>query len=494
VKNLADQLTGAPVPASKPTKTTTTAPRQLKLGLLTALVVGSMIGSGVFSLPQNMASGAGAGAVLIGWLITGVGMLMLAFVYQTLTTRKPDLDNGIYAYARATAGEFIGFNSAWGYWVSAWLGNVGYLVIVFGTLGYFFPIFGDGNTRAAVLGASVVLWVMHFVILRGVRGAAVLNAITTVAKIIPLLLFILLALVAFRSHVFTQDFWGDPKLGTVFTQVKSTMLITVWVFIGIEGANVFSARAQRREDVGRATVFGFVIVLLVLMAVSMLSLGIVPQSELAAMKNPSMAGVLDKAVGTWGAVLISIGLLVSVGGALLAWTLLAAETLFTPATGGVMPKFLSRENGNGVPANALWVTNGLVQLFLIITLVSNATYQALISLATSMILIPYLFSAVYATRVAIAGENYANGDSARGRDMLIGALATIYCCWLLYAAGPKYLLLSALLYSPGVVLYGWAKREQRTRLFKPFETAILAALVVLAAIAAWLLSSGKLGL
>ena len=494
MKNLADQLTGAPVPASKPTKTTTTAPRQLKLGLLTALVVGSMIGSGVFSLPQNMASGAGAGAVLIGWLITGVGMLMLAFVYQTLTTRKPDLDNGIYAYARATAGEFIGFNSAWGYWVSAWLGNVGYLVIVFGTLGYFFPIFGDGNTRAAVLGASVVLWVMHFVILRGVRGAAVLNAITTVAKIIPLLLFILLALVAFKSHVFTQDFWGDPKLGTVFTQVKSTMLITVWVFIGIEGANVFSARAQRREDVGRATVFGFVIVLLVLMAVSMLSLGIVPQSELAAMKNPSMAGVLDKAVGTWGAVLISIGLLVSVGGALLAWTLLAAETLFTPATGGVMPKFLSRENGNGVPANALWVTNGLVQLFLIITLVSNATYQALISLATSMILIPYLFSAVYATRVAIAGENYANGDSARGRDMLIGALATIYCGWLLYAAGPKYLLLSALLYAPGVVLYGWAKREQRTHLFKPFETAILAALVVLAAIAAWLLSSGKLGL
>ena len=213
MKNLADQLTGASVPSSKPATTTTAAPKQLELGLLTALVVGSMIGSGVFSLPQNMASGAGAGAVLIGWLITGVGMLMLAFVYQTLTIRKPDLDNGIYAYARATAGEFVGFNSVWGYWVSAWLGNVGYLVIVFGTLGYFFPIFGDGNTRAAVLGASIVLWVMHFVILRGVRGAAVLNAITTVAKIIPLLAFILLALLAFRNHVFTQDFWGDPKHG-----------------------------------------------------------------------------------------------------------------------------------------------------------------------------------------------------------------------------------------------------------------------------------------
>jgi arginine:ornithine antiporter / lysine permease len=493
MKNLADHLTGAPA-TTPPPKTSTTLLQPLRLGLLTALVIGSMIGSGVFSLPQNMASGAGAGAVLIGWLITGVGMLMLAFVYQTLATRKPDLDNGIYAYARASAGDFVGFNSAWGYWVSAWIGNVGYLVIVFGTLGYFFPIFGDGNTRAAVIGASVVLWTMHLVILRGVRGAAVLNAITTVAKIIPLLLFILLAAIAFRSHVFSLDLWGNAKLGTVFAQVKSTMLITVWVFIGIEGASVFSARAQRREDVGRATMLGFVIVLLLLMAVSLLSLGIIPQGELAALKNPSMAGVLDKAVGTWGAVLISLGLLVSVGGALLAWTLLAAETLFTPATGGVMPKFLSRENRHGVPANALWVTNGLVQLFLIVTLVSNATYQALISLATSMILIPYLFSAVYATLIASRGEGYAVTDTTRGRDMVIGALATVYCGWLLYAAGPKYLLLSALLYAPGVLLYGWARREQGARLFKPFEVVILASLVVLAALAAYLLSSGTLGL
>jgi arginine:ornithine antiporter / lysine permease len=493
MKNLAGSL-----PASASAKPADSAAsvgaKPLRLGLLTALVIGSMIGSGVFSLPQNMASGAGAAAVLIGWLIAGAGMLMLAFVYQTLTTRKPELDNGIYAYARASAGDFVGFNSAWGYWVSAWIGNVGYLVIVFGTLGYFFPVFGDGNTRAAVLGASITLWIMHAVILRGVRGAAVLNAITTVAKIIPLLLFIVLAAAAFKGHVIAQDFWGNVKLGSVFTQVKSTMLITVWVFIGIEGASVFSARAQRREDIGRATLLGFAVVLVLLMAVSLLSLGIVPQGELAAMKNPSMAGVLDRAVGAWGAVLISLGLLVSVGGALLAWTLLAAETLFTPADGGVMPKFLARENSHGVPANALWVTNGLVQLFLIITLVSSATYQALISLATSMILVPYLFSAVYATRIAMRGEGYAPTDNMRLRDLLIGAAATVYCCWLLYAAGPKYLLLSALLYAPGVLLYGWAKRERGARLFKPFEVVILAALLVLAAVAAWLLSTGALGL
>ena len=119
---------------------------KLKLGALVALVVGSMIGGGIFSLPQNMAASAGVGAVLIGWAITAVGMLTLAFVFQTLANRKPDLDGGVYAYAKAGFGDYMGFSSAWGYWISAWLGNVGYFVLLFSTLGYFFPVFGEGNT------------------------------------------------------------------------------------------------------------------------------------------------------------------------------------------------------------------------------------------------------------------------------------------------------------------------------------------------------------
>ena len=133
-------------------------------GLLTALVVGSMVGSGVFSLPQNMAAGAGANAILIGWLITGVGMLALAFVFQGLAVRKPELDTGPYAYARAGFGEFVGFNSAWGYWLSAWIGNVSYLVILFSALAYFIPVFGDGNTWQAILGDSVA-WRLGFALL-----------------------------------------------------------------------------------------------------------------------------------------------------------------------------------------------------------------------------------------------------------------------------------------------------------------------------------------
>jgi arginine:ornithine antiporter / lysine permease len=483
-----------PVPPARATAAAAPATRQLGLGLLVALVVGSVIGSGIFGLPQNMAAGAGAGAILIGWAITGVGMLMLARVFQALALRRPELDNGVYAYARALSGDYVGFNAAWGYWVSAWLGNVGYLVAAFGALGYFFPLFGEGNSPAAVLGASVVLWVVHALVLRGIQGAAVLNAVVTGAKIVPLLLFIVLAAMAFQVDTFRLDFWGGAKLGSVLDQVKSTMLVTVWVFIGIEGASVYSARAAHRADVGRATVAGFLICLLLLMAVSLLSLGLLTQPALAGLKNPSMAGVLEAAVGTWGAVLIYIGVIVSVGGGFLAWTLLAAESLFTPAGDGVMPQWLSRQNGNGVPANALWLTNGMVQLFLLVTLFSKASYLALISLSTAMILVPYLFSAGYGLLLAWQGQGAAATGPRSGSDLPIAALATLYCVWLLYAAGPKYLLLSALLYAPGAALYLWAKTQRAQRAFTPREYAVLGLLLLLALSAAYLLFVGRLSL
>ncbi|WP_324746669.1 arginine-ornithine antiporter [Pseudomonas veronii] len=469
-------------------------PKRLSLSLLIALVVGSMIGSGIFSLPQNMAASAGAGAILIGWLITGVGMLSLALVYQTLSNRQPALDNGVFAYARALGGEYLSFNSAWGYWISAWIGNVSYLVILFAALSYFFPVFGEGNNKAAIAGASVVLWALHWMILRGLRTAARANALTTVAKIVPLLLFIGLVIAAFQRETFTVDFWGSPALGSTLDQVKSTMLVTVWVFIGIEGANVFSARAAERANVGRATVIGFVITLLLLISVSLLSLGVLQQPELAALKNPSMAGVLQAAAGPWGAVLISIGLIVSVGGALLAWTLLAAESVFTPAKEKVMPVSLGVENTQGAPANALWLTNGCIQLFLLLTLYSSATYLALISLATSMILLPYLFSGLYALKLTWKGDTYAGHRGLQLRDMAIAAVATLYCMWLLYAAGPKYMLLSALLYAPGSLIYLGTLRARQGQALSGPETGLLIIIWAAAAYAGWMLWSGTLTL
>ncbi|QBX42994.1 arginine-ornithine antiporter [Pseudomonas fluorescens] len=472
------------------------APGKLRLGALVALVVGSMIGGGIFSLPQNMAASADVGAVLIGWAITAVGMLTLAFVFQTLANRKPDLDGGVYAYAKAGFGDYMGFSSAWGYWISAWLGNVGYFVLLFSTLGYFFPIFGEGNTVAAVIGASVLLWAVHFLVLRGIKEAAFINLVTTVAKVVPLLLFVLIAVFAFKLDIFTADIWGvkNPDLGSVMNQVRNMMLVTVWVFIGIEGASIFSARAEKRSDVGKATVIGFITVLLFLVLVNVLSLGIMTQPELAKLQNPSMAAVLEHVVGHWGAVLISVGLIISLLGALLSWVLLCAEIMFAAAKDHTMPEFLRKENANHVPVNALWLTNAMVQLFLIITLFSASTYLSLIYLATSMILVPYLWSAAYALLLAVRGETYEGFAAERRKDLIIGGIALIYAVWLLYAGGVKYLLLSALLYAPGAILFAKAKLELKQAVFTNVEKLIFAAVVVGALVAAYGLYDGFLTL
>ncbi len=468
-----------------------------KFGLLplVALVVGSMIGGGVFSLPQNMAKGASPGAVIIGWAITGLGMLALAFVYQGLSTRKPKLDAGPYAYARAGFGDFVGFNSAWGYWLSAWIGNVSYAVLIFGALSYFVPAFGaEGNTWQAMVGASVFLWLVHGLILMGVRQAAIINVVTTIAKLAPILIFIIGAFAVFNLPTFNLDLWGagTPALGDVMTQVKSTMLVTLWVFIGIEGASVVSARAANRADIGRATIIGFITALVVYSLVSLLSFGVMSQPELAALPGAaSMANVLEKAVGPWGSILVRVGLVISVAGAFLSWTLFAAEIPYRAAKEGMMPAVFATENRNGSPSGALWITNISVQAFLLLTFYANSTYLSLFFIASTAILVPYVLSGAYAFKLAVTGESYDAGNG-RGRDMLIGAVATLYGAWLVYAAGPNYLLMCALLYAPGILIYGWARKARDEKAFTAIEAAIAAGIVLAAGIAGYLMWSGAI--
>ncbi len=452
----------------------------LALPALTALVVGSMIGSGIFALPSQMAGSAAPGPLLIGWTVTGVGMLMLAFVFQSLAQRKPDVDGGVYGYAREGFGEYVGFTSAWGYWISAWVGNVAYLVLLMATLAYWFPAFEGGTTTTAIIGASVLVWVVHALTLTGVRNATFANAIVTVAKIVPILTFVAVAAVGFKSGIFSADVWGDRAgLGTTMDQVKNMMLVTVWVFIGIEGAAVYSQRARSRKEVGRATVLGFVGVLALLLAVNLLGYGLMAQADIAGLADPSMAGLMEAQVGTWGAGFISAGLVVSLLGALLAWDLLAVEILRLPAQDHVLPTALGKENRHGAPTTALWLTNACIQAMLLWTLVNENTYTDLIYLATSLILLPYLWSAAYQLKLALSGETYGEGH-ARTRDLAIGSVGLGYAVWLVYAGGWEYVLVAGLFYLAGTALFVWARRESRQRIFTAAEGVLVGVVAVLA--------------
>ncbi len=319
---------------------TQTRDQKVSLPTLTAMVIGSMIGSGVFLLPRRFGLETGVAGALIAWAIAGSGMLMLAFVFQRLATRKPDLDAGIYAYAKAGFGDYVGFNSAFGFWASACAGNTSYWVLIMTTMSALFPALGAGDTVLAVICSSIGVWLFFYLILRGVKEAAIINRIATVAKVVPILVFIVIAMIAFKGGVFADNFWGGDgnySWSSLFEQAKGTMLITVFVFLGIEGASVYSRFARKCEDVGKATVIGFLSVLSVFMLVTLTSYGVMPQSELATIDQPSMASVLESIVGPWGSVFIRIGVILSPAEAVLFGIILlgAIAGVVSLATGAI---------------------------------------------------------------------------------------------------------------------------------------------------------------
>lgn len=456
--------------------------KKLGLSALTALVLSSMLGAGVFSLPQNMAAVASPSALLIGWAITGVGILFLAFAMLPLTRIRPDLDGGIFTYAREGFGELIGFCSAWGYWLCAVIANVSYLVIVFSALSFFtdtpeLRLFGDGNTWQSIVGASVLLWVVHFLILRGVQTAAGINLVATLAKLLPLGAFVALAALAFQLDTFRLDFSGLALGVPVWEQVKNTMLITLWVFIGVEGAVVVSARARHKRDVGRATLLAVLSALAVYLLVTLLSLGVVPRSELAEMRNPSMAGLMVWLMGSWGEIVIAAGLIVSVCGAYLSWTIMAAEVPFLAATHKAFPRLFARQNSNNAPSASLWLTNISVQVSLVLIWLTGSDYGTLLTIASEMILVPYLLVGAFLLKIA-----------TRPLHKAVAIGACIYGIWLLYASGPVHLLLSVVLYAPGLLVFLYARRtHQHDRSLKRREVALIGLLLVAAVPATWML-------
>lgn len=472
----------------------TTAPaiRKLSLFALTGMVVGSMVGSGIFSLPRTFGIATGPFGAIIAWCIAAGGMYTLARTFQFLAERKPDLDAGVYAYAKTGFGDYPGFLSALGYWIGSCIGNVSYWVLIKSTLGAFFPIFGEGNTVVAIVVASIGIWLFHFLILRGVQQAAFINTIVTIAKIVPILIFILILLFSFKAELFQTNFWGGTGMPdkSLLEQVQATMLVTVFVFLGIEGASVYSRYAQERSHVGVATVVGFLGVTTLMVLVTMLPYAVLQRADIADMRQPSMASVLEAVVGHWGAVFVSIGLLVSVLGAYLAWSLICAEVLSAAGRTRDMPALFGTENANKVPAAALWLTNIVVQLFVISTYWSYDAFSLMLNLTSVMALIPFFLVAAYGVLMNWRGETYETRPQERTRDLIFASIAVLYTLFLIYSAGMKFLLLSCVLYGPGTVLYSWARLERKAKVFTPIEWVIFATAAIGAVIGIYGLVTG----
>lgn len=466
--------------------------RKLGLWLLVFVALGSMIGSGIFNSPKDLIVVANPQGTMITWLVGGFGALMLALVFIYLASRKPELKSGIYAYAREGFGDYMGFNSAWGYWSVGWLGNVSYLALFFKTLN---DLLGEKalSPLTCFLIGSALLWFFYAILMSGIREGAILNFIVTVAKLIPMLLIIVLGVALIDRDLFFVENWtqriaSTGESTTTLLQVKDAMAVVLWCFVGIEAASVLSGRAKSQKTVRLTIILSLLIVLSVYMLITFITMSSIPAAELASSETP-LALVLEKTfVGAAGGIIIRLGIMVSVLGASLSWVLLSVETLYAAAKDGVLPRVFRKENRNGTPVNALLLTQCFTQIFLLSILSPrlNETYLAAITIATTLVLIPYLLSSLYALKTAIGLRK-----SESPHHIVVALLGTLYSIYVIYAVGIRYLILSVLFYGVGSLLFLRAMREQKKQP-KHWEWAVIILLLSASALITGLLLSGRI--
>ena len=434
------------------------------IGLI-GMVISSCIGSGVFGITGQLAGVASPGAVLIAWLIVGVGFLALAFSLNNLTEKRSDL-HGIFSYADAGWGPLAGFISGWGYWLSAWLGNVAFATMMMSTIGDFYPAFLPGNTIPCIIIASIVMWALTYLVIRGVESAAFLNAIVMVCKVAAIAVTLIFGIFLFNAGIFTADFWGNvydnavaagqygpdaAPLGSVGTQIFNCMIIMMWCFVGIEGASVVSSRAARKTDVGKATLIGFICLMLIYVGASVLPYGYMSSAEVAALDYPALVYVFSSMAPGWGGPFISIAIIISILGSWLSFTILPAETTSEMADYKLLPASWGKLNSHNAPSMSLLIVGACTQAFLIILLFSADAYDFAFSMCTVAIVITWAFAAAYQAKWGVQNKN--------GVQAAIGFVAVAFQVIGVLFNGWSFLLLTCVGYIPGFFIYVKARKD-----------------------------------
>lgn len=456
-----------------------------KLGfwVLTALVVGNMVGSGIFMLPRSLSEAASPAGVLLAWLLTGLGVMMIALVFGSLAIRKPNLTGGPQIYAKelfkkdSQASILSGFMASWGYWIGNVAGNVAIITTFAGYLSTFFPILTSeadwftiggytlkvGNGLTFIV-CSILLWGTHLIILRGLESAGKLNFAATAAKVIGFLLFIIVGLFAFeKTNMLPMMDTRLSESGESFglmSQINNAALVTLWAFCGLESAVVFASRARRQIDVKRATIVGLAIALGIYIGISTLVMGMLDQNTLINSDKPLIDAIETVLGPIGGKVLAGIGL-ISLFGSTLGWVMLSAEIPYQAAKQGMfLPAFL-KENKKGLPVFSLILTNGIAQIFIFSTVSKSISgaFDFIIIIATLAYLVPYFIASVYQLKLVLKGETYLNKRS-RITDGVIAALATIYSVWVIISgtSDVKTFLLGIVLLTSGIFFYGPLKK------------------------------------
>ncbi|MDJ0683740.1 MAG: amino acid permease [Alphaproteobacteria bacterium] len=423
--------------------------KQLGFWMCTALVIGNMIGSGIFLLPASLA--AFGPISIVGWIVTSLGALFLALIFGRLAGLVQKT-GGPYAYTQEGFGAFAGFLIAWGYWIALWTGNAAVAVAMAGYVGFLIPAIGESQiySLATALGA---IWLLTFINIRGVKEAGLVQVATTILKLAPLLMIGVFGL-----------FWIDSANFTPFNQsgqgeiaaISAAAALTLWAYLGLESATVPSGDVVEPEKtIPRATVTGVLVTALVYISVTAVALGVTPSRELAQSTAP-LADVATVMWGATGAILVAIGAVISTFGTLNGFTMLTGQVPYGAAMDKVFPTALGRLSKYGTPANALILSNLLASALIILNFGQGLvdTFNFIILLAVMASLLPYALCALAEIMIVIRrGETLAGPDIVK--VVSLGMAGFLYSVWAIFGAGGDVVFYGFLLILMGVPLHVW---------------------------------------
>ncbi len=451
-----------------------------KLGFwgLTALVFGLMVGVGIYNLPQNLAAVANPSSVGMAWIITAAGILPLVMAFKWLSDNYPQYNAGLYQYAQAGFGNYAGFNIAWGYWLCTAFSNVTYAVMLNDAFGAFFPALLKHGWETVAFG-SVLIWVMYYIVTRGIKTAKIVNTLLAVIKIMMIIFIISTFVVLFDTNLFEA---GESCNWDLFTpaseQIKSTMMITLFCFFGVEGAVMMSARAKKATDVGKAGIAGFLISLVLYMAVSLLCFGLLRRTSLAELPDPSIAYILKDTCGAWAYWFVISAVIVSLLGGWVAWTLVVAQVPYEAAMVGILPSVFKKTNSHEMPMFGLFTSSIVMELFLMMVVMADDVYLAALHITGLMVIPCYLFTGLFLWKVA---------DNLKVKT--IAFITTAFCLWMAYAGGLLEMLMTSVFYLAGIFFYVKARKERMKACEKLFTAReyYLLAFIILASVASTIL-------
>jgi len=409
-----------------------------------ALVIGNMIGSGIFLLPASLA--VYGGVSILGWLATTFGALMTALVFVRLSRQFPK-QGGPYRYAYDQFGSFAGFSVAWSYWVSIWCGNAAIAVAGVTYLGFFWPEL-QNNPLLSVLVTLSFVWLITLLNIKGVRQAGLFQLVTTVLKFIPLAIIGAICVVVFEPSALEPFNLTEQPLSH---SIAATAALTLWAFLGLESATIPADNVDKpNKTIPRATMIGFSVVAIVYISSMLTIMSVVPNEAL----QKSVAPFADAAKiiwGDWAGYVVAFSAVVSCLGALNGWILMQGQVPMSAARDGLLPKIFSDKNGEGVSVGGLVISSILISILVLANFTDGmvSLFTFVIMVSTMGIFIPYLLSIAADFKVTLKRKK-STADYFR---LLSAALAFGYCCWAISGIGTKAMMWGVMLVISGIPVY-----------------------------------------